>query len=396
MPILDYQERANWALKRLNLNPKISSRNKSYVKEYFKAVPVSAARAYIRADKLPVFLIHSKDLKMEMHDKTKINSMFAKVRKHYPNISSYTSVANCVIALARWLNDNERPKGFMDIKRSGRMKRKLDEDELTLWKEGLELIKREKSPQIKAAFMVQLGEGLRPSEFIDLNYGDCKPMDDLINIKIRDGKTGPRDCPCYRSVPYLTKWLNAHPTKKANDPLWIREYDLKSGKKGKIQRYGYPAIRKRIVEMGKKSKWKKPLDFYSLRHSSCYQDKLDNVDIELAASRHGHSTKEFLETYGTLGIKGKANKLRQAYGLEKKDESKTTNPKCQRCGHLNTVDDNLCDKCGYALNPKAAMDVAKNKSQELDEIKKRLATMESTMAKAIEQKFKRRLKKIKN
>jgi len=75
----------------------------------------------------------------------------------------------------------------------------------------------------------------------------------------------------------LLKWLDAHPTRRPGDPLWISEGSIKQDATGRLQviRYSYPAIAKRIRVAGRKAGIGKPLDFYNLRHSSCVLDKMD-------------------------------------------------------------------------------------------------------------------------
>ena len=106
------------------------------------------------------------------------------------------------------------------------------------WEDGLKLIKQSNSIQIKAVLMTQLDGGFRPSEFIDLKYGDCERKKDFILVSIKDGKKGSRIVTLYKSVPFLFAWMQAHPTKKSNDPLWIQEKNTN----GKIVTFHYPAL----------------------------------------------------------------------------------------------------------------------------------------------------------
>ena len=159
--------------------------------------------------------------------------------------------------------------------------------------EALKVVSKTSSMQLKAAFLTQLDAGLRPSEFIDLNYSDVTVKKDIVIFDIRDGKTGSRHCARYRCVPFFTRWYEAHPTKKQDDPLWIAEFNTKRSSKEarrpeyEIRRYKYDALVKRIRTMVQKAGIEKPTDFYTLRHSSCYLDKIENVPIEIAAKRHG-------------------------------------------------------------------------------------------------------------
>ena len=60
------------------------------------------------------------------------------------------------------------------------------------------------------------------------------------------GKTGSRDVVLFKSVPYVQKWLQAHPSKEKNAPLWIIEDIKKSLKKepGGVRLVGFGTFKK--------------------------------------------------------------------------------------------------------------------------------------------------------
>ncbi len=190
------------------------------------------------------------------------------------------------------------------------------------WEEGIELSKATPSIQMKAVILTQLDGGFRPSELIDLNYGDIEIKKDFIICNVKDGKTGSRTVILFRGVPYLVRWLQNHPTKKSNDPLWVSERD-------NITRYNYAALIKRVKDIGFKSRINipsdekrgikeiinKPLDFYNLRHSACLIAKLDNIPLEEAAKKFGHSVEFFTNTYGRMDTSGSIARLGKSYGI---------------------------------------------------------------------------------
>lgn len=101
------------------------------------------------------------------------------------------------------------------------------------------------------------------------------------------GKTGSRSVVAHRCVPALLKWMDAHPTKRPEDPLWVVESELLNSQQQRlrIKRYAYPAMKKRLKMTGQRAGIRKPLDFYSLRHSSCVLDKAGNEAAHLAAKK---------------------------------------------------------------------------------------------------------------
>jgi integrase len=259
------------------------------------------------------------------------------------------------------------------------------------WEEGRKLADLTTSIQLKAIILTQLDAGFRPSEFIDLNYGDVSVKRDLVVFNVRNGKTGGRSVICQRCVPYFLRWYHSHATKKKNDPLWIMEFVQKRNSKEddkeeyKIRRYTYQAIVKRVYDLGKKVKIEKPLDFYNLRHSSCVLDKIDNLPIELAADRHGHSVGFFTQTYGRLSIDDVANRFRRHYGGEEEEQKLQTNTLCERCDFPNEPGRKFCGRCGSPLNFMTAIERDKIAKVEEEMIKKKAPLTEQKVMEVIMQ-----------
>ena len=214
--------------------------------------------------------------------------------------------------------------------------------------------------QLSAAVQTQLDCGFRPSEFIDLNFQDVEILTGLAVFYVRDGKTGSRSVVAHRCVPTLLKWMDAHPTKRPSDPLWIFEGSIrKDSNRLHVQRYAYAALAKRIKMAGRKIGMDKPLDFYNLRHSSCVLDKMDNLPVDLAAERHGHSVKHFTGTYGRLSVKDVMRRFHSHYGTSTAEpEQKLTHQTCPVCQTLNDNRQNWCSSCGAPLNTAGALETA--------------------------------------
>jgi hypothetical protein len=126
----------------------------------------------------------------------------------------------------------------------------------------------------------------------------------------------------------------------------------------KIIRYKYSAIIKRVKKLSIKAGLKKPMDFYNFRHSSCYLDKIDNVPLDLASERHGHSVEFYTKIYGRLDSTDKANRLSKHYGGEDEEKKRLEkNIVCDRCDFINDPGTDFCGKCSSPLNLKAALNV---------------------------------------
>jgi len=360
MGIINYGQAADQTLNNLLNNPKISAANKGYLKDFAETYDVSDGRKYVFYLHIKRFLLAHKDLKEFIQDRKAINTAYNKFRKEL-SPSMYATLINVSKRFATYLNDGDKPIGFKDLKTPPKktQKRKLDVEDMLTWDEGLKLADTTNSVQIKAVILTQLDGGLRPSEFMELTYGDVRHQPPFIILHVKKGKTGTRDVFVYHAVPYLLKWLENHPNKKKNAPLWVKE-SRKKDKKGnyitKVEAYNYPAILKRIRECAKKAGINKPLSFYNLRHSAVTLSKKDNIPTDEAADKFGHSVGHYTETYGRLDITDHLNRISQAYGLEEQESGRRKNNiKCSRCNAENPSDAPRCSNCQTALTLKLAL-----------------------------------------
>lgn len=314
MGIISYSKLVARLLSRINNDDSVSAKNKELLEKFLYTYDVSDARKGIFLERIYPILKEFKDISNIERDA--INAFFYKLKKKYApaTVSTYSSI---LCRFSKWLNDGTLAPEFLDIVQYSRKRsrRKLQPEDMISWDDGLTMAKFAPSPQIQAIATVQLDGGFRPSEFISLNYGDVSIVDNLFVCHVRDGKTGARHVVLFRATPYLKQWMDMHPTRNPSDPLWINETNPKD-KEGKLLRYKYPALAKRIKTLGKLARINKPLDFYNLRHSSCTLDKKDNIPAELASERHGHSIKYYMDVYGRLNVSDTVNRFKTHFGME--------------------------------------------------------------------------------
>lgn len=368
MPIVDYEYKADQAEKFFFSLDSISDKNKLVVRKFLKQYDVSPARKAIFFKHIRFYLEACPDIEKDMQNRDLINDVTARLRKDLTK-NYFATAINVTLRLVRWLNDREKPKGFRDVQNVSKkaQRRSLSPKDMLRWADGLKLADYTTSMQLRAAVLTQLDCGFRPSEFVDLCYGDVIVKKDIVVFNVRAGKTGGRQVPAHRCVPHFLRWFHAHPTKQKDHPLWIMESAEKSSSKRKkaalaitdkgfeIRPYEYAALKTRIQRLAKRAELDKPVDFYSLRHSSCYLDKIENVPIDLAAERHGHSTSHFVNVYGRLDIDDRVNRMRKHYGKEEQKAKPVQNVICQSCDWVNTPTANYCFKCARPLTLKTAL-----------------------------------------
>jgi len=376
MPIVNYEKNAISAEKHFLNSKRVSEPNKDYVRQFLLQYEVRPATRAKFCKHIEIFLRDLPDIKTIWHDRNKINKIYNQFRETQSNFSYYT-IINVSKTFVRWLNEGEMPKGFIDVKSPSKksQRRNLKESDMWSWEDGLKTAKHTRSIQIAAAFLLQLDAGFRPSELIDLKYGDVTIDKDILIFSVT-GKTGARDVPTYRCVPEFLKWFEKHPTKKAKDPLWVTENGPG------VNRIQYRNLYKHFEAMAKRAKINKPVDMYSLRHSSCFLDKMENYPMDLAADRHGHSTEFFSSVYGRLGSKDKAKRLRLHHGsVEERKKEQKRSIICSRCSHINNSDAELCYKCSAPLTLDKAMKMGAGQEKKLQQMEERMKKMEQAILK---------------
>lgn len=310
-----YEKRVIRALKRIRNNDGISEVNKSHFERFYQRYDVSPARKSIFAEKIRPLLEEFYDITTV--DRDDLNHWFYRLCENYAE-STMNTYGKVFCQFAKWLNDDMLPKSFSDIRKcaSKECLRDLKPSDMHTWNDAMNMIRLTNSIQYQAIVPVQLDAGFRPFEFTNINYGDVYRDGEWLVVYVRKGKTGPRIVALYRSTAYLQIWLDNHPTKKPDDPLWINEVTLVQT--GECKAAKASAISARIERLLKNARINKPHDLYSFRHSSCVLDKLDMVPDGLAADRHGHSLQYYQKIYGRLNKAQEVGRFRTHFGMEAK------------------------------------------------------------------------------
>jgi integrase len=378
---MDYEKSTQNYYNLLLNDTNISQANLNYLKKFLKQYDVSTARKGIFYRSIRTLFQYSKDFKKEMHSREDLNEIYSKIRARGTSPSVNQTIMSCARTLAIWLNEGTKPKGFADIKFSKKKyKRKLQAKDMISWEDILEVVKKTKSVQLQAILTTLLDGSFRPSEFTNIKYGDVdisnKPF---IEIEV-DGKTGERSVWLFRSVSYLAKWINAHPTKKQNDPLWIIETPFQSRRKDKSipqknANYEYQAIQKRIRTLFKEANITKPCDYYNFRHSGAILMALDNIPVENRARKMGHSVEMHIDTYGRWDKEKERAILRTAYNLETiEDKSKPI--VCKYCQTTNEANEEYCSQCHNPLTTDIAIRDKEREEEKFKKLDERLKQLE--------------------
>lgn len=363
----NYKHLAEKAKNYLFNDPKITQRNKDIVEDFLLDYHQSDGRKQIVMTNLRIILQKSKDISKDMHDQKTMDAIYRAIYQEKQGY--FETIRNVSKMFCRRINDDELPKAVKKALRKFKKEdnqRELIAKDLILWEDGLKMIAATNSIQFKAIIALQIDAGLRPSEFANLNFGDIERKNDFVVVRVREGKTGSREVVCWRCVPYVLKWLAEHKTKKSADPLWLQECNTQ----GKLLKYNYSAILKQVKAIAKAVGIKKSVDFYALRHSSCFLDKLDNIPLDIASERHGHSVKFFTRVYGKLDTDAIIKRLKKHNGVEEEEKKADKNITCSKCKFVNTPKSDFCEQCNSPLNMRVALEQQTDVKQELEDFKK--------------------------
>jgi integrase len=208
----------------------------------------------------------------------------------------------------------------------------------------LTVLKR--NPQTYALVSLLIETGCRPGEVAKLKRKSIQDKGTYFELTIREGKTGPRrgPLPIIESGPALRRWINIHPYKNPDAPLFFARYE------GKIKFYDTPTIGRILTNACKMA---------GIRHHSPKQWRHRAATMR---ARAGWPQPQLCEYFGWSPTSSMASVyIHNAGSLERALEDAGLKPKeehrrkprikvCQYCGQTNDIISEYCDKCGGNLN----------------------------------------------
>lgn len=209
----------------------------------------------------------------------------------------------------------------------------------------------------RAFILCLFGSGCRIGEFLCLKRSDIE-FDKYSAHILVNGKTGPRRV---RLTPAgsvaLANWLDIHPNKARDAPVWINIQIRNIIPKKHLS---YDWARKMLTDIAKRSDIDKHPNPHRFRHSlaTYYAPKLtEAVMNEHFGWRQGGRTAAI---YTHLSGKQVDDQILAVFGKKKVDSE--TNKEvdvilCHRCGLTNTPSAIQCGKCGFPLTEKAAREL---------------------------------------
>lgn len=226
------------------------------------------------------------------------------------------------------------------------------------------------NPRDAAAIAMQFDAGLRGGEFKDVAVGDVSDHPYGLQVTV-DGKQGRRTVTLIPSVPYVQKWLDAHPADGDPDaPLWSKLTKPEGVSTTMVTKmFVEPAARVWDVDLtdadgNKRTISKvaddlpKPVTLTNFRKSSASHLASKGVSQAHIENHHGWVRgSKVASRYVSIFSEDTDRELAGAYGKEVEEDTEDTEiapVDCPRCEKETPRDKDLCVWCGQALEPGAA------------------------------------------
>ncbi|MCJ2563219.1 MAG: tyrosine-type recombinase/integrase [Candidatus Thermoplasmatota archaeon] len=268
--------------------------------------------------------------------------------------ASKTEFRKTIKVFYRWLNGGERyPECVEWIKTTDKRNNNKLPEELLTEEEVKRMISVAWTPRDRAIISLLWESGCRVGELLNMRIKHVSFEEDLTRIAIH-GKTGARRVPLLDSTPYLAEWLDNHPQREDSDAfLWVG-----IGTVGRGQYLKYPALRKMLVQVAKKTNVKKKVNPHNFRHSRATFLANHLTEAQMNQYLGWVRGSDMPATYVHLSGRDVDDAILKMRGLKSKEaEVKSTlaPKKCPRCDLVNKATGKFCNRCGAILDVQTAM-----------------------------------------
>ena len=253
----------------------------------------------------------------------------------------------------KWLYNGEEPECTKWFKCSRKNVADKLPEHLLVQEDIKKMIKFASNKRDKALIAVLWESGARIGEIGGMQIKDVV-FDEFGCRIIVSGKTGMRRIRLVNAAPYLIEWINSHPN--SNDPeapLWV------STNVDKVSLMTYDAMRLQLHKIARRAGLKKPVNPHNFRHSRATYLAQFLTEAQMKEYFGWVRDSDMAARYVHLSGKQMDDAILKLYGLKKEEKKEDIlKPlKCPRCGHVNDVTFEYCEKCWLPLKPSAQYEV---------------------------------------
>jgi integrase len=259
----------------------------------------------------------------------------------------------------KWLEgDNDYPKKVRWIKTGVKKDRTkvinvLSEDEVK------KLIDCVDSVRDKALISVLYESGCRIGEILNVKFGDIK-FNDYGAVMLTNGKTGPRRVRLVSSVPRLSNWVEHHPIKRSDSPLWVN-----TGTTNHDKVLMYSNVCRMLKDAAARIGLTKPVNPHAFRHTRATHLASKLTEAQMCEYFGWIQGSDMPFTYVHLSGRDIDNAILRLNGKIPRENvtEEFKLKKCPRCSHENPPDSHFCMTCHLPLDEKTAIEIEERKKE---------------------------------
>lgn len=282
----------------------------------------------------------------------------------------------------RWMRKTEDyPAEVSWIKTTIRNRNSKLPEELLTEQEVKKAIETCDHPRDKALIAVLWESGARIGEVLTLRIKHVQ-LDQYGAFLILNGKTGMRRVRIISSAPYLTSWLNLHPSKdNVASPLWV---ELRQKAHSDVrQAVNYSNACLRVKKIFKKAGIKKRIYPHLLRHSRATFLARHLTDAQMKQYLGWVQGSDMASIYVHMSARDVDDALLKLYGVKSDvatDHESLLKPiTCMRCQEVNPATFRFCGKCSSPLTITTAIQLDETRKK-YDDLLSRLISDPEVMA----------------
>lgn len=233
-----------------------------------------------------------------------------------------------------------------------------------------QLIEACRNPRDKALISFLYESGCRKGELVSIRLENVVFTAYGATVTIPKGKTGPRTIPVVYSASYLRQWIEGHPTKGKQDPLFCSLQQP-------FAQFSFSGLKHLMSTLKERTGLTKKLYPHLFRHSRASHLANQFTEQQLKQFLGWTAGSNMAAVYVHLSQRDIQNAVLQAYGLENSTETKDSFEvcRCPRCKEINPASLKFCGKCGMILDETLAKEQEEEKQAEKMALENRLKRM---------------------
>lgn len=239
----------------------------------------------------------------------------------------------------------------------------------------------------KALIALLFDSGMRMGELIQLKKSDLIPIAEGLDVLVPAGKTGERRIVVVEASSYIQHWIEEHPDKSKDGPLWISPETKRPLCPGALSRRIRLVVERMNAQRKKEGipEFKKSINPHNFRHSRATELGGESGMTEAILCRYfGWEIGSTMpRTYLHLTDEQVKRAVLRVYGKAKKEEERViiTHWTCRKCQYDNPMANVNCGKCTTPQNSDKEIIRMAQLEAEMAEMKEQLRELITKSAK---------------